>query len=103
VYCWALNETIRSRGLGEFREFREFREFGEFGEWGAGSTKEWTSRGRHERMRVLVGSWRRIGSRRGTQDSDWGIYLPCGLPNHSICTDPSSPGRRRFHGGEEYI
>ena len=79
----------------------EFGEFGEFGEWGAGSAKAWTSRGRHERMGVLE-SWRRIRSRRGTQLSDWGICLPCGLPNHSICTDPSSPGRRRFHSGEEY-
>ncbi len=41
----------------------EFGEFGEFGAWGAGSTKAWTSRGRHERMGVLrcdLGGARRI-------------------------------------------
>jgi len=79
----------------------EFGEFGEFGEWGAGSAKAWTSRGRHERMGVLDGRGGGLDLG-GARNFQTGAFVYPVVSQTTVCTDPSSPGRRRFRSGEEY-
>ena len=66
-----------------------------------GAPKAWTSRGRDERMGVLDGRGGGLDLG-GARNFQTGAFVYPVVSQTTVCTDPSSPGRRRFRSGEEY-